>query len=44
MLHAAPPALHADSLVTIANNRKVCPAPGSPSLRKKLSVRKLNFY
>ena len=44
MHHAVSSALQADSLVTIANNRKACPAPGSPSLRKKLSVRKLNFY
>jgi phosphate transport system ATP-binding protein len=44
MHHAVSSALQADSLVTIANNRKACPATGSPSLRKKLSVRKLNFY
>jgi phosphate transport system ATP-binding protein len=37
-------ALPTDSLVAIANNRKACPAPGSPSLHQKLSVRRLNFY
>ena len=34
-------ALPMDSSVAIANNRKAGPAPGSPSLHQKLSVRRL---
>ena len=44
MLHTAASALNADSLITIVNNRKASPASGSPSLREKISVHRLNFY
>ena len=44
MLHAATAALNADALTTIVSKRKPSPAPGSPSLRQKISIRKLSFY
>jgi phosphate transport system ATP-binding protein len=44
MRHPATSALNADSLMTIASDRKVSPALGSPSLREKISVHRLNFY
>ena len=44
MLPTAASALNADSLITIVNNRKASPASGSPSLREKISVHRLNFY
>ena len=44
MLHAAASAPNAGSLITIVNNRKAPPVLGSPSLREKISVHRLNFY
>jgi phosphate transport system ATP-binding protein len=37
------PALGAESLISVVR-RNASPVPGSPSLREKLSVQKLNFY
>ena len=44
MLHTATSFLKADSSITTVNSRKACPAPGSPSLRQKITVHQLNFY
>ena len=44
MLHTATSFLKPSCRSQTVNSRKACPAPGSPSLRQKITVHQLNFY